>query len=120
MKKKDVRDKVIYISGKYTGHTPEETNANIQKARLMAAKVWELGYTCLCPHTNTMNFEEICKCSYDDYLNGDLTLLNLCNGILLLDNYEDSNGAKIELDFARQREMRVFYSFDELKQAKWS
>jgi hypothetical protein len=113
-----MKDKIIYISGKYSGKTKEETTRNIEQARLMAAKVWELGYPCLCPHTNTMHFEDICNCEYNDYIEGDLHLLSKCDGILMLDNYESSNGAKIELDFARAREMSVYYSLEELRQAK--
>jgi hypothetical protein len=113
-----MKDKIIYISGKYSGKTDAETNQNIQKARLMAAKVWELGYPCLCPHTNTSNFEEICSCDYEDYIEGDLTLLSRCDAILLLDNYEDSTGAKIELSQARELNKQVYYSFEELEKAK--
>ena len=113
-----MRNLIIYISGKYSDNNCDGIEANIQKARLVGAKVWELGFTALCPHLNTYHFEQICKCGYDDYINGDLALLNNCHAIFMLDSWGESKGAKIEHEYAKELKIKIFYSFEELENYK--
>jgi hypothetical protein len=105
-----MRNNVIYISGKYSG----DIETNIRKAREAAIKVWEAGFTALTPHLNTIHFEQDCKCRYEDYINGDLALLTNCDAILMLDNWEESQGAKIERQYAVERCIPVFYNINGL------
>lgn len=105
-----MRHKVIYISGKYTiGNTKE----NINKAREMAIKVWESGFTALCPHLNSGHFESN-DISYDDFIKGDLELLNRCDAILMLPEWEESKGANLEFEFARDFHIPIFLSLEGL------
>ena len=113
-----MRNLIIYISGKYSDRDFKAIEANIQKARLTSAKIWELGFTALCPHLNTYHFEQICKCTYEDYINGDLALLNNCHGIFMLNNWQESKGAKIEHEYAEDLKIKIFYSLDELQKHK--
>lgn len=106
-----MRHIVVYISGKYSG----EIEKNIQKAREMAIQVWEAGFSCICPHNNTIHFELDCNCTYEDYIEGDLAILNGCDAILMLDEWGDSKGAIIERDFAIDKHLNIFYSLNELK-----
>jgi hypothetical protein len=106
------RDIVVYISGKYSGKDYDEIESNIKKVRETAIKLWELGYTVLAPHLNTYHFETDCKCSYQDYIDGDLTLLSRCDAILMLDNWEESTGAKIEKQAAEDRMMEIFFNIE--------
>lgn len=119
-----MRNFIVYISGKYSGKERQEIEDNIQTARIAAKNVWELGMTALCPHLNTCHFEEICNCKYEDYINGDLILLTKCDGIYLLPNWEQSSGAKIEHQYAKDLGLKIFYLFSELEQfnegLKWN
>lgn len=104
------RDIVVYISGKYSG----DTEANIQAARKKAIELWELGYTALTPHLNTMNFDGDCECSYQDYIEGDLVLLDRCDIIYMLEGWEESGGARIEKDYARKEGIYIVFNNKEL------
>lgn len=96
---------IVYISGKYSGDVPE----NIAVARKVAIEVWEKGMVALCPHLNTAHFEADCSASYDDYLIGDIQLLARCDAILMLPNWQESNGACKEYEYARNNAIPVYY-----------
>ena len=89
---------------------------NIKVARKAAIKLWELGYTVLCPHLNTQNFERDCKCEYDDYMKGDCMIVQRCDGVVMLENWRESNGASIERQVAIENGIPVFYSIEELEE----
>jgi hypothetical protein len=110
------RKLIIYVSGAYMGkYNGKSINNNIKLARKEAIKLWERGYTVICPHLNTQNFEKDCKCTYDDYLIGDCELIKRCNGVLMLDNWKDSNGASIERQTALDYDIPVFYTIQKLE-----
>jgi len=108
----DKRKVVVYLSGKYSTGVPQ---LNLIRARDMARTLWEHGYTCLCPHCNTdfspMDDKLI---SYDDYIRGDLELLRRCDVIMMMKDWEDSPGAKVEHDTAQAESIPVFYGLEDL------
>jgi Domain of unknown function (DUF4406) len=111
------RNIVIYVSGKYSG-TPNEINENIQLARNASIQLWELGFTVITPHLNTIHFENDCKCSYEDYMDGDLEILSRCDAILFLENFKDSNGALKEKEKAEELHIPRFYKVNDVLQMK--
>lgn len=114
MVKNNKRKKIIYVSGKYSG-TPKEINENISLAKKYAVKIWELGYTALCPHLNTFNFQlSSTSIKYQDYIDGDLVLLKNCDAIFMLPEWEKSNGATIEKEFAEDNGMPIFYNLEDI------
>ena len=68
----------------------------------------------LCPHTNTAHFDDDCLAPDSDYLSGDLLMLARCDAILMIDGYERSFGAQVELLKARELGMPVLFSANEL------
>lgn len=109
----DKRSLIVYVSGHYsTGNIAE----NIQKAREAAIAIWEAGYTALCPHLNTAHFEKDCTCEYEDYMEGDIELLDRCDAIFMLDGWEDSNGAQEEHNHALIEGLPVAYTIEQLNE----
>ncbi len=84
---------VVYISGPYSGPDREAIAANIAAARAVAVELWDAGYTAICPHTNTIHFENDCACGWDDYLAGDCELIARSDVVLMLPGWQDSRGA---------------------------
>ena len=99
---------LIYIAGPYSGDIKE----NIIKARNASIKIWNSGFTGVCPHMNTAHFEIDCKCDYQDYLEGDMEILKRCDGIFMLKDWMLSKGAREEHDLADARDMPIFYEAD--------
>jgi hypothetical protein len=94
---------IVYLAGKYSG----EVDANIASARKIAIELWEKGYTVVCPHLNTAHFEVDCSCRYDDYMNGDYEIIGRCDAVVMLPNWHDSPGAKLEFEYAILHDIEV-------------
>jgi len=95
----NLRNIKVYVAGKYSG----DVEKNIEKAAQVSAKLWDIGFTVICPHMNTANFEHRCKITgWEDFLEGDLVLLKDCNMLVVLDDWEESKGARKEVKAAKE------------------
>lgn len=94
-KYKFVHDKKpkVYLSGKISGLSEVEYKTKFNSAELFLTG---LGYSVI----NPVSFDEIKDGSWKDYMKRDLQLLLGCDYIYLLDNWEDSKGARIEYNLA--------------------
>jgi hypothetical protein len=91
---------IAFIAGKYTGKNEAQVNAHIDVARAAAIRLWELGYTPICPHLNSAHFEDLCKVEDQVYYEGYLELVHVSDILVLLPNWKDSRGAVKERDLA--------------------
>ena len=99
---------LVFLSGKYSG----DIEANIQTAREASIKLWEKGFVVFCPHLNTAHFDKDCKCTYEDYIEGDLLILKKCDMIVFLPGWEYSKGSQIEHEFALKNHILMqFYPY---------
>lgn len=73
---------------------------NINIARQHAIKIWNRGDAAICPHLNTACFEYDCDATYDQYIAGDLLMVDRCDVIYMLPNWEHSKGAIMEHQLA--------------------
>jgi len=105
----------IYIAGPYSAYrnaqgTILSVDYNIGVAEALGAELYRKGHTPFIPHTMTARFER----TYPDipkqvYLETDLEWLELCDAVLLLPGWEKSEGAKIELERAKELGLKVYY-----------
>lgn len=100
---------LIYTAGPYTG----DTEKNIAEARRWAIKLWEAGHAVICPHLNTANMEKDCKASYEDYIAGDLKMVQRCDAIFMLPGWEKSKGANTEFQYALEHGIPI-YNFPDI------
>ncbi|MDR3059579.1 MAG: DUF4406 domain-containing protein [Prevotella sp.] len=98
--------KTVYISGQITGLELKEAKANFDKAE---ALLLEKGYNPLNPMK--VNPPLSGKC-WKEYMLDDITQLFNCEGILLLDNWQDSKGARIEHFIAQEMGMTILTTAD--------
>ena len=96
---------LVYVAGKYGG----DVDSNIAHARSVSRLLWEKGHAVITPHLNTAHFEIDCRAGYEDYLRGDFQMIARCDAIVMLDGWEDSNGATREKQYADQLSIPVFY-----------
>lgn len=98
---------VIYIAGPYRAETPWRVLANIRTAQEAALRIWKLGGVAICPHSNTGLFDG--ECTEDVWLTGDMELLRRCDAVLMIGEWQKSQGACAERQLAEDLGLPVFY-----------
>jgi hypothetical protein len=96
--------KRIYISGQITGL---DIRVAENAFEYMANKLALAGFEAVNPMT-VLPYDP--KYTWHDYMAEDLKVLLYCDGILMLDNWTNSKGAKIELAVAQGLGLPVYYS----------
>lgn len=103
------------MAGPYGDNNPKWKIAeNVQRADAAGRTIAKKGHTPFIPHKQTWHWEDDKELKKDDFLRIDLEWLSLCHAILLLPNWETSEGAKREKTEAEKLGLLVFYSADEL------
>ena len=99
-----MKKKLIYISGQITGLDINVSKQKFKDAEKFIEKEME---------ADSLNPFDICEQSDDktwlDYMRADIKELVDCDAILMLDNWKESDGAKLELIIAQGLKMKVYY-----------
>lgn len=107
--------KIVYIAGKFRAKDGWELANNIRRAEEVGYFVACLGAMPLIPHANTHVFDR--TLSDEFWLRGTLELLERSDAVMTVPNWVESQGAKAEVDYAREHNIPVFHHIDVLK--KW-
>lgn len=99
---------IVYVAGPYSG----DVEKNIEKARQVAWAIWACGYPCICPHLNTAHFDH--AASYNVFMEGYLKILARCDAVIMLPDWQKSNGAMKEHQLALELAIPIAYSMKQL------
>jgi len=105
---------VVYTAGPFRAKNGDsdpknkEVQKNIQHAIDVSKKLIKNGILAMCPHANT-HFEMPNGTSPEIFLHGDLKLIMSCDAILMLDRWWESEGARVEGDFAKFLGMPIYF-----------
>jgi Domain of unknown function (DUF4406) len=114
MKEKYLTQKVVYIAGPYRAPTEWGVYQNIRKAEEAAIELWHMGAAVICPHKNTAFFG---GAAHDDvWLEGDRAILRRCDAVYCIEGWENSTGAKCEIELATQLGIPIFYTKEEFQE----
>lgn len=83
----------VYISGAITG-----TDDYMERFEAAEKAITDAGYTAVNPAKINSNLPE--DTTYDEYMKLSMCLLEMCDVIYMLDGWEESNGANMELKYA--------------------
>jgi hypothetical protein len=113
------RSVLVYLAGPYSPYMDYDnflhtTATNLIVARRGAAELWDLGFTVHCPHLNTANFEDECKCTYEDYLAGDFEIIKRCDAVFFLPDWQRSCGSIQERRLALSKGIPCYYKIEDL------
>ena len=101
---------LIYTAGPYSASAGVGTvQENIQRATDISAQLWDMGYAVICPHMNSANLETITSLSNKDFVDRDLEMVQVCDGIVMMPYWEQSLGAVRELQHARDNDLEVWF-----------
>ncbi|WGU70656.1 DUF4406 domain-containing protein [Capnocytophaga canimorsus] len=92
----------IYISGKISGLDIEQAKRNFDNAEQLISAI---GLTPVNPFKNGLTLSH----SWEQHLLKDIENLMACDGILMLENWLDSKGARIENNIANEMGKVVLY-----------
>jgi len=113
---------IIYIAGKLTDTENHLILANIEKAYNVFIELLRCGIYSICPHTLTTHIidakvDTLKGMDYEIWIEYCFSVLQRCDAVLMLDNWQDSYGAKKELSYTKKLGLPIYYSVAELKAA---
>lgn len=100
----------VYVAGPYRAKSGWLVELNIRRAEMVAFQVAECGAVPVCPHTMFRFFNGTQTDGF--WINATLELLKRCDAILLLNDWEYSEGSRGERDYALKHNMPIFYQHD--------
>ena len=84
--------KKVYIAGKITGYTGFKARFRIAESRLKSK-----GYC-------VMNPAELgCGFTHEEYMHVCYAMIDVCDTVYFLDNWESSKGARLEMEYAKSK-----------------
>ena len=92
----------VYISGAITG-----TTDYMERFAMAELKLLGLGYEVVNPSTILSHIPT--TSTHDEYMHISYALMDICNAIYMMDGWRESKGAKLEYDYAYNKEMRLIY-----------
>lgn len=100
---------IAYIAGPFTSNAKNawEMEQNIRRAEILAAELWKLKFSVICPHTNTRFFHGLTD--YDVFIRGDLRQVEVSDVVITTDFWQDSDGAVGEVVYAKSLSIPVFH-----------
>ena len=97
---------LIYVAGPYSTHG--DPDKNVQRAKEMALRLWKAGHAVICPHKNTQDFHKH-GLTVDQIIKGDLQMLLRCDAIYMLKDWEKSDGATYEFNYAVEHNIWIYF-----------
>lgn len=105
---------LVYVAGPYRAPTMGHILRNIERARQAGMKLVKVaGVYPVIPHCNTAAFDGLADDQF--FLDATLKLLRRCDGVLLLDTWESSAGARGEKAEAERLGIPVFHCVEEVR-----
>jgi hypothetical protein len=102
-----MRKEVAYIAGPYRATTPHGIVQNIHRAEQYAKKYWRLGYVVICPHKNSGLLDGVLP--DESWLEGAKELLRRSDLLVIMPEYQESNGTLLEIKLAQELNMQIIY-----------
>lgn len=100
---------LIYIAGPFRAPAPWQVETNIRRVEEIARQifVWDLGVYPVVPHSQSRFLQGLTPDEVD--LAGTLLLLRACDGLVVSEAWERSEGTKGEIRDARERGQPTFF-----------
>lgn len=101
----------VYVAGKYNGANVIEILANMRAGILLSAKVMQAGFAPFCPWLD-FQIGLTCEFTVEQYKACSMAWVGVCDVMLLVPGWENSGGAKAEIEEANRYHIPVFESLE--------
>jgi hypothetical protein len=98
---------LLYIAGCYAPKDGRTVDDHIELAKEASIAIWKTGNYALCPHMNTAHLDDEID-NPELFYAGTMEVLRRCDGIVMLENWEESQGAIAELAYAQDAGMPIW------------
>lgn len=102
---------IAYVAGPYRSKSKFGVFLNIMKARRVAKELWKMGYTVICPHSNTAFFDS--AADENAFLKGGIKILKKCDILIVIPGWELSQGTIQEIKTAMNNSIPRLYWDDQ-------
>lgn len=100
----------VYVAGPFRAASGWSVEQNVRRAEAVGLEVAEEGAVAVVPHAMYRHFNGVLPDEY--WLEATLDLLRACHGVLLVDGWERSVGARGELEEARRLGLALHVHWD--------
>jgi hypothetical protein len=98
---------LIYVAGPYSG----DVEHNIARARAVAIQLFEKGHSPITPHLNFAHFEnDMPEVPNEAYMVRDLGILDRCDGMVVVEGWQNSEGTEKEINYCRNNGIPVWFA----------
>lgn len=91
---------LVYVSGPYTANESGTIEEHVDRAENIAIELWRKGHAVICPHSNTHFSGKKVDLAWNTWIEGDLNMIARCDAMVLTEDWETSQGARIERQYA--------------------
>jgi hypothetical protein len=102
--------RVIFVAAPFRAKTEWQRAENVRHAERAALEVWKAGACAVCPQANSALFQD--ECPDEVFLEGYRRLVARCDALLVAG--QQSEGVRREIEVARNVNIPVFYTVEEL------
>lgn len=98
---------VAYVAGPYNG----DVDDNIQRAEKVSIELIKKGYSVITPQKNTAHYEkyEGKDLNLNTWMEMDFNLIERCDVVFIMENWEGSKGVAQEIHFAKAHGIPVIF-----------
>ena len=104
---------LVYLAGPYRANTEYGIRLNIRNAGDQALQLWLMGFAVICPHMNTAGWGGTAPDQL--WLDGDLVMMARCDAVIMMENWDKSEGATAEREAALRDKIPVLYTMEEAR-----
>jgi hypothetical protein len=112
--------KLVYLAAPYSGPDLQTIGNNVNRARKYALQLAERRIAFISPTNMTAHFElllgRLRDPGYEWWLEMTIELLKRSDAVLAIPGWQESNGARREVQYAREHGMPVFEDLAELEE----
>jgi len=106
----------IFVSGPLAGPDWETVERNIMTANGVFYRLWSMGHRPFCPHRGVWPGDVLEQSAEErsKWLAWCISFLPVMHAIMMVDGWEDSEGASYEHEAAQRLKLKVYLSFDDV------
>jgi len=116
----------VYVAGVYSyvpegGNAPVSVFANMRRGIKASLRIWQMGFAPFCPwldYQYSLMSNDAFAPTVHQFYGMSIAFLDACKYMVVLpENIDQSEGVQLEIDYARDKGIEIFYGVDVFEEA---